>query len=92
VLMSPIYTSSNVPSGAAPTIASFAASSTSVSSGNSVTLSWSVSNASYVIISPGVGAVRGNSVSVNPSATTAYTLYATNQYDRSTATVTVTVP
>jgi len=92
VLMSPIYTSSNVPSGTAPTIASFAASSTNVSSGGGVTLSWSVSNAAYVIISPGVGAVRGNSVSVNPSATTTYTLYATNQYDRSTATVTVTVP
>ena len=92
VLMSPIYTSSNVPSGAAPTIASFAASPTNVSSGSGVTLSWSVSNAACVIISPGVGAVRGNSVSVNPSATTTYTLYATNQYDRSTATVTVTVP
>jgi len=92
VEMNPIYNSSSVPAGAAPTIASFTASSSNVSAGNSVTLSWSVNNASYVIISPGVGAVRGTSANVNPSATTTYTLYASNQYDRSTATVTVTVP
>jgi hypothetical protein len=89
VTISPVYTSSNVPTGAAPTISSFAASPTSTSAGASVTLSWSVSNATYLIISPGVGAVRGTSVGVKPSATTTYTLYATNQYDRSTATVTV---
>jgi hypothetical protein len=92
VQMNPIYTSTNVPIGAAPTISSFTANPTSVSAGGSVTLSWSLSNAYYVIISPGVGAVRGNSVTVNPSATTTYTIYATNQYDRSTATATVTVP
>lgn len=92
VQMNPIYTTSNTPSGPAPTLASFTASPTNTSAGGSVTLTWNVSNASYVIISPGVGAVRGTSVTVNPSATTTYTLYATNQYDRSTATVTVTVP
>jgi hypothetical protein len=92
VTISPIYTSSNLPTGAAPTISSFAASPTSASAGSSVTLSWSVSNATYLLISPGAGAVRGTSVVVKPSATTTYTLYATNQYDRSTATVTVTVP
>ena len=63
-----------------------------VSSGGSVTLSWNVSNADYVIISPGPGAIRDSSVTVNPTATTTYKLYATNQYDRTTATVTVTVP
>ena len=92
VTINPVYTSSNLPSGAAPTIGSFAANPTSTSAGGSVTLSWSVSNATFLIISPGVGAVRGTSVVVNPSATATYTLYATNQYDRSTATVTVTVP
>jgi hypothetical protein len=92
VQMSPIYTASSVPQGAAPTIASFMASSSSVSAGNSVTLSWSVTNASYLIVSPQVGAVRGTSVSVNPSQTTTYTLYATNQFGRTTATVTVNVP
>ena len=92
VTINPVYTSSNLPSGSAPTIDSFAANPTGTSAGGSVTLSWSVSNATFLIISPGVGAVRGTSVVVKPSATTTYTLYATNQYDRSTATVTVTVP
>jgi hypothetical protein len=89
--MNPVYTASNVPQGAAPGIASFTASPTSVGSGGSVSLSWSVSNASYVIVSPQAGAVRGTSVTVQPSQTTTYTLYATNQYGRSTATVTVNV-
>ncbi|HEV2395448.1 MAG TPA: hypothetical protein VGS27_00720 [Candidatus Sulfotelmatobacter sp.] len=92
VQMTPVYTGSNYPTGPAPTISSFTASATHVSAGSSVTLSWSVSSADYVIVSPGPGAVRGKSVSVNPSATTTYTLYATNQYDRASATVTVNVP
>ena len=92
VQMNPVYTGSNYPTGAAPTISSFTASATHVSSGGSVTLSWSASSADYVIISPGPGAVRGTSVTVNPTATTTYTLYATNQYGRSTATVMVNVP
>ena len=91
VQMNPIYTSGNVPQGSAPTISSFTASPTTVSSGGSSTLSWTVSNASYVIISPGKGAVRDTSVSVSPSQTTTYTIYATNQYGRTTATTTVTV-
>ncbi len=91
VQMNPIYTASSVPQGAAPGIASFTAT-TSSGSGSSVTLSWSVSNAAYVIVSPQVGAVRSTSVSVNPTQTVTYTLYATNQYGRNTATVTVNVP
>jgi hypothetical protein len=89
--MNPVYTQSNVPQGAAPGIASFTASPTTVSAGGSTTLSWSVTNASYVIVSPQVGAVRGGSVNVTPTQTTVYTLYATNQYGRTTAAVTVTV-
>jgi hypothetical protein len=92
VQMNPIYTSSNVPSGSAPIVSNFTASASHVSSGGSVTLSWSVSDADYVIVSPGPGAVRDTSVIVNPTSTTTYTLYATNQYDRTTATVTVSVP
>src|SRR5579862_192453 len=92
VQMSPVYTNSNYPTGAAPTISNFAASATHVSSGGSVTLSWTANNASYVIVSPGPGAVRGASVVVNPTATTTYTLYATNRFGRTTATVTVDVP
>ena len=89
--MNPIYTASNVPQGAVPGIASFTATA-SGGAGSSVTLSWNVSNASYVIVSPQAGAVRGSSVTVSPGQTTTYTLYATNQYGRSMATVTVNVP
>lgn len=91
VQMNPIYTASNVPQGAAPNIGSFTASASSVNSGTQVTLSWQVSGASYSIVSPQIGAVRGTSVKVTPTQTTTYTLYATNQYGRSTATVMVTV-
>lgn len=90
VQMSPIYTATNVPTGSAPSIASFSASSTAISAGQSVTLTWTVSGASYVIVSP-IGPVRGTSVSVTPSATTAYTLYSTNAFGRTQKTVTVTV-
>lgn len=92
VQMNPVYTGSNYPTGAAPTVSSFAASPTHTASGGNVTLSWSVSSADYVIVSPGPGAVRGTSVTVNPTATSTYTLYATNQYGRTTSTVTANVP
>jgi hypothetical protein len=87
--------SGNVPTGAAPVINSFTASPTTVSAGAAVTLTWSTSAASYLFIDPSVGTqvgtVRGTSVIVNPSATTAYTLSATNSYGRTTASVTVQV-
>ncbi len=91
VQMNPIYTNSTAPTGAAPTISSFTASPSSVSSGASVTLSWSTTNSNYEIVSPEAGAVRGATVTVNPMTTTTYTLYSTNQYGRTTATVTVNV-
>ena len=92
VQMNPIYTSANYPAGTAPTVSSFTASPTHVSSGGSVTLSWTASSADYVIVSPVPGAVRDTTVTVNPTLTTTYTLYATNQFGRTTATVTVSVP
>jgi len=92
VQMSPVYTSANYPTGAAPIIASFTASATHVSSGGAVTLSWSTSNADYVIVNPGPGATRDSTATVNPTVTTTYTLYSTNQYGRNTSTVTVNVP
>jgi len=91
VQMNPVYTNANYPTGSAPTISNFTASPTSVSSGGAVTLSWSIGNADYAIVSPGPGAVRGTSATVQPSTTTTYTLYATNQYGRTAATVTVSV-
>ena len=92
VQMNPVYTGSNYPTGAAPTIGSFTASPTHTASGGSVTLSWKISSADYLFVSPGPGAVRGASVTVTPTATTTFTLYATNQYGRTTSTVTVNVP
>jgi hypothetical protein len=86
-----VYTNNTAPTGANPQIVSFGASSTSVTAGTSVTLSWQVNSAGYAIVSPGVGAVRGTSVSVSPSATTTYTLYATNAFGRTTSTVTIAV-
>ncbi len=91
IQMSPVYTQANVPTGASPNIASFTTSAASVSAGTSVTLSWQQTGASYVIVSPQIGAVRGSSVSVTPAATTTYTLYATNAFGQTTSTVTVTV-
>jgi hypothetical protein len=91
IQISPLYTSANVPSGPSPTISSFTASSTSISSGTAVTLSWQVFGASYVIVSPAVGATRGTSVSVSPTASTTYTLSATNAFGQTTSTVSITV-
>ena len=91
VQMNPIYTAANVPQGSAPSISSFTAGATSVSAGTAVTLSWQVSGASYLVVSPQVGAVRGASVQVTPAQSTSYTLYATNQYGRASAVVSVTV-
>jgi hypothetical protein len=88
--ISPLYTNSNVPSGPNPQITSFTASATSVASGTPVTLSWQVTGASYVIVSPTVGATRATSISVSPTTTTTYTLYATNAYGQTTSSVTIT--
>jgi hypothetical protein len=89
--MNPIYTQANVPTGGGPVISSFTASSQSVSAGTQVTLNWTVSGASYLIVSPEIGATRGTSAAVTPARTTSYTLYATNAFGRTTATVNITV-
>jgi hypothetical protein len=91
VLMNPIYTQNNIPQGANPTIASFTANPQTVSAGASVTLSWSVSNGEYSIVTPQVGVMRGTSTTVTPTETTIYTLSSTNQYGRTTAKIKVTV-
>jgi hypothetical protein len=91
VKMDTIYTQSNLPTGAEPSIASFSASSSTVAAGTPVTLNWSVTGASYFIVTPAIGAIRGTSVVVTPSQTTTYTLIATNEFGRTTQNVTVTV-
>ncbi|HUJ20912.1 MAG TPA: hypothetical protein VLX58_05280 [Bryobacteraceae bacterium] len=92
VQMGTIYTPANVPTGPNPAITKFSANPTKVTAGSPTTLSWTVSSDTiYSIIAPQAGPVRGTSVVVTPSATTTYVLYATNQYGRSKASVTVTV-
>ncbi len=77
---------------AAPIISSFTASPSSISTGGSSTLSWSVSNASSLSINQGIGTVTGTSRSVSPSTTTTYTLTATGSTGlTTTSTATVTV-
>jgi hypothetical protein len=90
-VMNLIYTQSNLPQGAAPLINSFTASSQSVTAGTQVTLNWDAPTASYFIVTPEVGAVRGTSGIVAPAQTTTYTLIATNQFGRTTATVNIAV-
>ena len=90
VQMATAYDDATAPTGAPPTISSFTASQTTVAAGAPVTLSWSVTNDSYDFIDV-VGPVRGGSQIVTPAATTTYTLNSTNQYGRSTMSVTVNV-
>jgi hypothetical protein len=75
----------------APTISSFTATPPLIQSGQSSTLNWSVSNATSVSISQGIGTVTGVSKVVVPTTTTAYTLTAANGNGSVTATATVTV-
>jgi len=89
--INPLYTPANVPTGPSPVISSFTANPATVSKGQPVTLSWSVTGASYLVVSPQVGAIRGTSTVVVPAATTTYTLYSTNAFGRTIATVKVTV-
>jgi len=91
VLMDPIYTPANVPTGPSPDVVSFTADPMTVSAGQSTTLSWDVTGAIYNIVTPQVGPVRGTSVVVTPTATTTYYLFSTNQYGRKIEKVTVTV-
>jgi hypothetical protein len=86
----PGWDANTAPTGAAPTINSFTASASTVTSGTAATLTWSTSNDSYDFIDK-LGGVRGGSITITPTATTTYTLNATNQYGRSTQQVTVAV-
>ena len=78
---------------AAPAISSFSANPATISPGQSSTLSWTVSGSPIpaLSISPGVGAVTGNFVSVSLSTTTTYTLTASNSAGQATAQTTITV-
>ena len=73
-------------------IASFAATPSSISSGQSSTLSWSTKNTTSVTIDRGIGgvALSGN-VQVQPTATTTYTLTASGAAGTVSGTTTVVV-
>jgi uncharacterized protein (TIGR03437 family) len=82
-----------VGSSAGPVINSFTVSPSSISAGQSATLSWSVSNASSVSIDNNIGSVANSGVeSVAPNSTTTYTITAVNSAGLSVSqSVTLTV-
>ena len=74
--------------------ATLAASPTTITSGQTATLSWTTTNATSASIDNGVGAVQpvsAGSVTVSPSATTTYTLTAAGSGGTVMAQATVTV-
>ncbi|MDP9038902.1 MAG: hypothetical protein M3O02_06445 [Acidobacteriota bacterium] len=89
VQMNPVYDAYTAPTGAAPAIASFTASANNVAPGTPVVLTPAVTGGSYEFVDA-AGFTRGP-ITVNPTVTTTYTLYSRNEYDTSTASVTVVV-
>jgi len=78
--------------GSNPQITSFSVSPTQIQSGEVAELSWSVTDADTVSIDQSVGSVLSSgTLDVSPTATTTYTLSATNQQGTSTAQVSLTV-
>ena len=81
----------------APTVDSFTANPSTITEGNSSTLSWQTTNATSVTVKDGngstvySGSTVDGSVSVSPTSTTTYTLTATGNGGSATASVTVTV-
>ena len=81
---------------AAPVVASFDAGSSTITSGQEAILSWEVTGATSVSISPGIGTVSpSGSRTVSPGETTTYTLVASSRFGGSvsrSATIAVTGP
>ncbi len=77
--------------GDIPNVLRFDTARATIASGESAELSWEVTGAQGISIDNGVGEVRGSSVQVSPTATTTYTLTATNEHGSSTAKTTVAV-
>jgi hypothetical protein len=75
-----------------PVIQSFTAGPDNINAGEQSQLSWNVTGAVTVSISPGIGTVGAvGTASVNPATTTTYTLTAENQAGTKTANVTVNI-
>ena len=87
--MGPLYDSTTAPKGAAPVVTSFTASSTTIPAGGSVTLTPTVTGASYSYIDK-AGFTRGP-ITVSPASTTTYTLTSRNEFGTASASVTVNV-
>jgi hypothetical protein len=82
----------DAPSSQRPTILSFTATPPNLpAGGGAATLSWQVQNADMLSIDQGVGAVTGTSTSVHVTATTVFTLTATNAYGSVTAPAAVVI-
>ncbi|MGJ8697569.1 MAG: lamin tail domain-containing protein [Verrucomicrobiaceae bacterium] len=80
------------PPAPVPTINFFTATNTSVNSGDSVTLGWSVTDADSVEITPTIGSVLPNgNTTFTASLTEVYTLTATNAEGSTTSTLQITV-
>ena len=85
--------SAPAPDTNAPSVSSFSASSSIVAVAETSTLSWNITNASSVAITPGNFSTSTlvGSTTVNPTSTTIYTITATNVNGTSTATTSVSV-
>ena len=82
-----------IPQVAAPSITSFSASPALIVAGTSTTLNWAASGATSVTVTPGnfASTAVSGTMTLSPTATTIYTLTATNSTGTATALVTVTV-
>jgi hypothetical protein len=74
-----------------PAVRSFAADPHNIIRGQVSTLSWSVSGATSINVSNGIGVTAENSISVAPAVTTTYTITGANKIGTATAKATIVV-
>ena len=80
------------PDTAPPVIDTFEASQSMVDAGSPIVLSWSVTNAENVLLTPGIGVVSASgSRQVVPAETTVYTLTASRENRTTAASIQITV-
>lgn len=92
VLLFIFLSACNVISPTSPIINSLTADTTTIDEGDSVTLSWAVTDAYNVTLNPGSLMVAlSGSTSVSPTETTTYTLTATNSAGSRSASITIIV-
>jgi hypothetical protein len=84
---------SSAQKGSSPSISSFSANPTTINSGSSSTVSWATSGSTSIAITPGTftSTSANGSTSLSPTATTTYTLTATNVAGSSTSSLTITI-